>query len=153
EVDGKDRISAFVVTRDLAGVSTGREEEKLGLKGSSTTDLNLQDVPVPEGNLLGEPGRGFKYAMEILNDGRVSLAAGSVGVAKEMIDRAVAYAKERQQFGKPIAEFETIRGKVAAMVSDTWAAESMVYLTTSLAKRPGVDASIESALCKVFASE
>jgi acyl-CoA dehydrogenase family member 9 len=153
EVDGKDRISAFVVTRDLAGVSTGREEEKLGLKGSSTTDLNLQDVPVPEANLLGEPGRGFKYAMEILNDGRVSLAAGSVGMAKEMIDRAVAYAKERRQFGRPIAEFEMIRGKVAAMVADTWAAESMVYLTTALAKRQGVDASIESALCKVFASE
>jgi acyl-CoA dehydrogenase family protein 9 len=153
EVDGKDRISAFIVTRDLPGVSTGRDEEKLGLKGSSTTDLMLQDVPVPEANLLGEPGRGFKYAMEILNDGRVSLAAGSVGVAKEMIDRATAYAKERRQFGRPIAEFELIRAKIAGMVADTWAAESMVYLTTSLAKRPGVDASIESALCKIFASE
>jgi acyl-CoA dehydrogenase family protein 9 len=98
-VEGKDRISAFIVTRDLPGVASGREEEKLGLKGSSTTDVTFQDTPVPEANLLGEPGRGFKYAMEILNDGRVSLAAGSVGVAKEMIDRAVAYAKERRQFG------------------------------------------------------
>jgi len=153
EVGGKDRISAFIVTRDLAGVTTGRDEEKLGLKGSSTTDLNLVDTPVPEANLLGEPGRGFKYAMEILNDGRVSLAAASVGVAKEMIDRATAYAKERRQFGRPIAEFELIRSKIAAMVADTYAAESMVYLTTALAKRPGVDASIESALCKIFASE
>ncbi|HET8946695.1 MAG TPA: acyl-CoA dehydrogenase family protein [Candidatus Polarisedimenticolia bacterium] len=152
-VNGADKISAFIVTRDLAGVTTGKEEEKLGLKGSSTTDLNLQDVAVPESNLLGEAGRGFKYAMEILNDGRVSLAAGSVGVAKEMIDRSVVYALERRQFGRPIAEFEMIRGKVAEMVTGTYAAESMVYLTTALASDKSIDASIESALCKVFASE
>ncbi len=153
DVGGKDRISAFIVTRDLPGVVTGREEDKLGLKGSSTTDLVLQDVPVPEGNLLGEAGRGFKYAMEILNDGRMSLAAGSVGVAREMIDRAVAAAKERRQFGRPISEFEMIRGKVAEMMTGTWAAESMVYLTTGLAEREGVDYSLESALCKIFSSE
>jgi len=152
-VDGEDRISAFVVTRDLPGVSTGKEEDKLGLKGSSTTDLNLDKVPVPDGNLLGEPGRGFKYAMEILNDGRVSLAAGAVGGAKEMIDRSVEFALERRQFGRPIAEFEMIRGKVAGMMTGTYAAESMVYLTTALAERDGVDYSIESALCKIFASE
>jgi acyl-CoA dehydrogenase family protein 9 len=153
QVKGADKISAFIVTRDLPGVSNGKEEDKLGLKGSSTTDLYLQDVPVPEENLLGEPGRGFKYAMEILNDGRVSLAAGAVGMAKEMIDRAVDYAKQRRQFGRPIAEFEMIRGKVAEMMTGTYAAESMVYLTTGLAQRPGVDYSIESALCKIFASE
>ena len=152
-VNGSDKISAFVVTRDLPGVSTGKEEEKLGLKGSSTTDLNLEDVAVPEENVLGEVGRGFKYAMEILNDGRVSLAAGSVGIAKEMTDRAVTYALERRQFGKPIAEFEMIRAKVAEMVTGTYAAESMVYLTTALASDKSIDASIESALCKVFASE
>jgi acyl-CoA dehydrogenase family protein 9 len=153
KVGGEDKISAFIVTRDLPGVTTGKEEDKLGLKGSSTTDLNLENVPVPEGNLLGEPGRGFKYAMEILNDGRVSLAAGSVGMAKEMIDRAVDYASQRRQFGRPIAEFEMIRGKIAEMVTGTYAAESMVYLTTGLAQRPGVDYSIESALAKIFASE
>ncbi len=152
-VDGKDRISAFVVTRDLPGVSTGKEEDKLGLKGSSTTDLYLENVPVPAGNLLGEPGRGFKYAMEILNDGRVSLAAGAVGGAKEMIDQAVKYARERRQFERPIAEFEMIRGKIAEMMTGTYAAESMVYLTTGLAERGDVDYSIESALCKVFSSE
>ncbi len=153
EIGGKDAISAFIVTRDLRGVATGKEEDKLGLKGSSTTDLMLDNVPVPKGNLLGEPGRGFKYAMEILNDGRVSLAAGAVGGAKEMIDRAVAYALERRQFGHPIAEFEMIRGKVAEMMTGTYAAESMVYLTTHLAERKDVDASIESALCKIFSSE
>jgi acyl-CoA dehydrogenase family protein 9 len=153
EVSGKDTISAFIVPRDLPGVSTGKEEDKLGLKGSSTTDLMLDNVPVPKGNLLGEPGRGFKYAMEILNDGRVSLAAGAVGGAKEMIDRAVEYALQRRQFGHPIAEFEMIRGKVAEMMTGTYAAESMVYLTTSLAEREDVDASIESALCKIFSSE
>src|SRR3989442_1633265 len=105
EIRGEDRISAFVVTRDLPGVSTGKEEDKLGLKGSSTTDLYLENVPVPKDNLLGEPGRGFKYAMEILNDGRVSLAAGAAGGAKEMIDRAAEYARQRRQVGRPIAEF------------------------------------------------
>ncbi|HYS77426.1 MAG TPA: acyl-CoA dehydrogenase family protein [Candidatus Dormibacteraeota bacterium] len=153
EIGGEDKISAFVVTRDLPGVSTGKEEDKLGLKGSSTTDLYLENVPVPKDNLLGEPGRGFKYAMEILNDGRVSLAAGAVGGAKEMIDRAVEYARQRRQFGRPIAEFEMIRDKVARMVADTYAAESMVYLTTGLAERGDVDYSIESALCKIFSSE
>ena len=153
EVDGKDRISAFIVTRDLPGVSTGKEEEKLGLKGSSTTDLYLEKVPVPKENLLGEPGRGFKYAMEILNDGRVSLAAGTVGGAKEMIDQAVKYARERRQFERPIAEFEMIRGKIAEMMTGTYAAESMVYLTTGLAERGDVDYSIESALSKIFSSE
>jgi acyl-CoA dehydrogenase family protein 9 len=153
EIDGRDKISAFVVTRDLPGVSTGREEAKLGLKGSSTTDLMLENVPVPKENLLGEPGRGFKYAMEILNDGRVSLAAGAVGGAKEMIDQSVQFAKERRQFDRPIAEFEMIRAKVAEMVTGTYAAESMVYLTTGLAERGEADYSIESALSKIFSSE
>jgi acyl-CoA dehydrogenase family protein 9 len=153
EVEGEDRISAFIVTRDLPGVSTGKEEDKLGLKGSSTTDLDLKDTPVPRENLLGEPGRGFKYAMEILNDGRVSLAAGAVGGAKEMIDRSVEYARQRRQFNRPIAEFEMIRGKVAEMMTGTYAAESMVYLTTGLAERGDVDYSIESALCKIVSSE
>jgi acyl-CoA dehydrogenase family protein 9 len=152
-IDGADRISAFVVSRDLPGVSTGREEDKLGLKGSSTTDLVLENTPVPAENLLGEPGRGFKYAMEILNDGRVSLAAGAVGAAKEMIDRSVSFALERKQFNRPIAEFEMIRGKVAEMMTGTYAAESMVYLTTGLAEQKGIDYSIESALCKIVSSE
>ncbi len=153
EIGGQDKISAFVVTRDLPGVSTGKEEDKLGLKGSSTTDLYLENVPVPKENLLGEPGRGFKYAMEILNDGRVSLAAGAVGGAKEMIDRSVEYARQRRQFDRPIAEFEMIRDKIAEMMTGTYAAESMVYLTTGLAERGEVDYSIESALCKIFSSE
>jgi acyl-CoA dehydrogenase family member 9 len=152
-VGGEDRISAFVVARDLPGVSTGKEEEKLGLKGSSTTDLYLENVPVPKDNLLGEAGRGFKYAMEILNDGRVSLAAGAVGGAKEMINRSVEYARQRRQFDRPIAEFEMIRDKIADMVTGTYAAESMVYLTTGLAERGDVDYSIESALSKIFSSE
>jgi len=153
DVNGKDTISAFIVTRDLPGVSTGKEEEKLGLKGSSTTDLYLENVPVPKDNLLGEPGRGFKYAMEILNDGRVSLAAGAVGGAKEMIDRAIEVARQRRQFDRPIAEFEMIRAKISEMVTGTYAAESMVYLTTGLAERGDVDYSIESALSKIFSSE
>ncbi|HKN47672.1 MAG TPA: acyl-CoA dehydrogenase family protein [Candidatus Polarisedimenticolia bacterium] len=153
EVGGKDAISAFIVTKDMPGVSTGKEEEKLGLKGSSTTDLILENVPVPEENLLGEPGRGFKYAMEILNDGRLSLAAGAVGGAKELLALSVGAARERRQFGRPIAEFEMIRDKIAEMMTGTYAAESMVYLTAALAERHDVDYSIESALCKIFSSE
>lgn len=152
-IGDKDKISAFVVPRSLPGISTGQEEDKLGLKGSSTTDLILENVPVPEDHLLGEAGRGFKYAMEILNDGRVSLAAGAVGAAKEMIDRSVAYALERRQFDQPIAHFEMIRAKVTEMMTGTYAAESMVYLTTGLAERKDVDYSIESALAKIFSSE
>jgi acyl-CoA dehydrogenase family protein 9 len=153
KINGADKISAFVVSRDLPGVSTGREEDKLGLKGSSTTDLMLENTPVPAEDLLGEPGRGFKYAMEILNDGRLSLAAGAVGAAKEMIDRSVEFALERKQFNRPIAEFEMIRGKVAEMMTGTYAAESMVYLTTGMAERHDLDYSIESALSKIFSSE
>ena len=153
--DGKPTksISCFLVPRDLPGVSTTPPMHKMGIRGSNTVDVVFDNVPVPARNLLGKPGSGFKMAMEILNTGRLSLAAGCVGAAKEMIDRSVAHAVERRAFGHTISEFEMIRGKFAGMMADTYAAEAMVYLTTGLCDRGGMDFSLESAMCKVFASE
>ncbi|MFQ5719822.1 MAG: acyl-CoA dehydrogenase family protein [Acidobacteriota bacterium] len=157
EIPGETRptrtVSCFLVKRDLGGVSTTPPMHKLGIRGSNTVDVVFDNVRVPAAHLLGRLGGGFKMAMEILNTGRLSLAAGCVGACKEMIDLSVAHAKERKAFGQTIAEFEMIRRKFAAMMSETYAAESVVYLTTGLCDRPGLDFSLESAMSKVFASE
>lgn len=131
KVDG-DQFSAFIVERDYPGVSTGPEEKKMGIKGSSTRTLILQDVPVPKENLLGEVGRGHVIAFNILNIGRYKLAAGSVGGAKRAIEVAVQYAKEREQFKTKIANFPLIKSKLAEMAIRTYAAESMIYRTVGL---------------------
>ncbi|CCQ96517.1 acyl-CoA dehydrogenase (FAD dependent) [[Clostridium] ultunense Esp] len=131
KVDG-EKFSAFIVERDDPGVSTGPEEKKMGIKGSSTRTLILQDVPVPKENLLGEVGRGHVIAFNILNIGRYKLAAGSVGGAKRVIELAVQYAKEREQFKTKIANFPLIKSKIAEMTIRTYAAESMIYRTVGL---------------------
>jgi acyl-CoA dehydrogenase family member 9 len=146
-------ITAFGVTKDLGGVVPGSEERKLGLKGSSTVALELRDVRVPAGNVLGERGRGFKIAVEILNTGRTSLAAGCIGAAKRMIRAAAEHATQRRQFGSRIAEFEMVRSKFARMVVSTYALESMVYLTAGLIDRGLADYSLEGACCKIFGTE
>src|SRR5262249_39552475 len=154
EKDGekKDRITAFIVER-AQGIKNGPEEHKLGIKGSSTTAIYLEDVRVPAENVLGPVGGGFKVAMGILNNGRLGLAAGCVGGAKTVIKLAIAHALGRRQFGRTIGEFGLIKDKIARMMVETWAAESMVYLTTGIIDRGADDYSIESACCKVFASE
>ncbi|MDZ7268775.1 MAG: acyl-CoA dehydrogenase family protein [candidate division KSB1 bacterium] len=149
----QDKITAFIVERSFKGFSSGKPEEKLGIHGSNTTALNFDNVPVPADNMLGQMGRGFKIAMEILNTGRLGLASGCLGGCKALLKLATAHAKNRKQFGRPIAAFEMIQDKIARMAADTHAAESMVYLTTALADRPGVDYSLESAACKIFVSE
>jgi len=151
--DGKEKITAFIVTRDMEGFASGREEEKLGIHGSSTTELTFDNVKVPKENVLGPLGKGFKVAMEVLNSGRLGLAAGCAGGIKQMIAMSSEYAKNRKQFGTPIANFEMIQKKIADMTIDVFALESMVYLTTGLIDRGDVDYSIESSICKVFASE
>ena len=151
--DGEKKITAFIVTRDMEGFSSGKEEEKLGIHGSSTTELTFDNVKIPRENVIGELGRGFKVAMEVLNSGRLGLAAGSVGGMKRLLQLSTEHAKNRKQFGQPIAKFEMIQEKISRMAVDTFVAESMVYLTTGLMDRGGVDYSIESAMCKVFASE
>jgi acyl-CoA dehydrogenase family protein 9 len=147
------RITAFAVTKDLNGVIPGKEEHKLGLKGSSTVPIELQNVRVPAGNVIGERGQGFKIAVEVLNTGRTSLGAGCIGGSKAMIRLAAAHATQRRQFGTRIADFEMIRGKFARMVVNTYALESMVYLTSGLIDRGLPEYALEGACCKVFGTE
>jgi acyl-CoA dehydrogenase family protein 9 len=148
----RDRITAFLLERSM-GVRSGPEEHKLGIKGSSTTAIYLDDVPVPRENVLGQVGGGFKVAMGILNNGRLGLAAGAVGSAKQLIRLALAHATSRRQFGRTISEFGMIKDKIARMMVECYAAESMLYLSTGLIDHGTEDYSVESACCKVFASE
>lgn len=131
KIDGQ-HFSAFIVERSMEGVSIGPEEKKMGIKGSSTCPLILDNVKVPVENLLGEPGRGHIIAFNILNIGRFKLGAGCVGAAKEAIALSAAYANARTQFGKPIASFPLIGEKLADMNIVTFVLESMVYRTAGL---------------------
>jgi len=151
--DEHRRITAFVVTKDLGGVTAGKEERKLGLKGSSTVPIELVNVRVPASHVLGERGQGFKIAVEILNTGRTSLGAGCIGGSKIMLREAARHATQRKQFQTKIAEFEMIRAKFARMVVSTYALESMVYLTAGLIDRGLEDYSLEGACCKIFGTE
>ena len=151
--DGKDHISAFIVTRDTPGFSTGQEEQKLGIKASSTTSAQLNNCKIPAENLLGQLGHGFKVAMNVLNSGRLGLAAGCLGGQKHLIKLCTEYAKERKTFGKSISEYGLIKKKIAQMMREAYATESLVYLTTGLVDRGDIDYSIESAICKIYGSE
>lgn len=131
KVNGTD-FSTFIVERDMPGVSIGPEEKKMGIKGSSTCPLILEDVKVPAGNLLWEVGKGHLIAFNILNIGRFKLAAGGVGAVKEAIAVSSKYANERTQFGRPISSFPLIGKKLAEMNTKTFALESMVYRTAGL---------------------
>lgn len=131
KVDG-EHFSAFIVEREFPGVSTGPEEKKMGIKGSSTRTLVLEDAVVPKENLLGEIGRGHVIAFNILNIGRYKLAVGTVGGSKRGVELAAQYANQRQQFKTPIAKFSLIQEKIANMATKTYAAESSVYRTVGL---------------------
>ena len=131
KVDG-DKFTCFVLERDFEGVSTGPEEKKMGIRGTSTVSLVLEDAKVPVENVLFEVGRGHIVAFNILDLGRFKLAAGCVGVAKLALDNSVKYAKERVQFGRPICQFGLIKQKIADMATRTYIAESMVYRTGGL---------------------
>ncbi|MEK7703603.1 MAG: acyl-CoA dehydrogenase family protein [Myxococcota bacterium] len=170
QVDG-DKFTAFLVERTSAGLSIGPEEHKLGIRGSSTCQLILDDVKVPATNLLGEIGRGHKIAFNILNVGRAKLGIGCVGAAKVALGYGVQYAKERKQFGKPIASFGLIRQKIGDAATLIYAGESMAYRlagliderTASIAKgaldydkqaRDAIEEfTIEASSLKVFGSE
>ncbi len=151
--EGRGHITAFVVTRDMKGVSTGPHEDKMGIRASSTTTVVLEDVRVPAANVLGEVGKGFKVAMKILNSGRTGLGGGAVGGMKRLVELSVAHAKERVQFGRPIASFGSIRQKLGQMVVDCYAAESVVNLVAGLADKGFEDTAVEAAISKVLASE
>jgi acyl-CoA dehydrogenase family protein 9 len=148
----KPRITAFIVERSM-GVKNGPNEQKLGIRGSSTTSLYFDDVMVPVENVVGEVGRGFKVAVEVLNTGRMSLATGSVGACKRLIRLATERANERRAFGRSIGEFGLIKDKIATMMAQTWALESAAYMTAGLVDAKVIDYSLESAICKVVGSE
>jgi acyl-CoA dehydrogenase family protein 9 len=148
----KPRITAFVVERG-PGVRSGPPTDKLGVRGSATTEVSFENVVVPAGNMLGEPGRGFKVAMQVLDSSRLDLAAGCVGVCKRVLKLSVERCRRRRAFNRSIGEFGLIKDKVALMMAETWALESMTYLTTGMADTGGHDLAVESAICKVFASE
>jgi acyl-CoA dehydrogenase family protein 9 len=152
EEGNKPRITAFLVERG-EGVSSGPDLAKLGARGSSTADVTFDGVRAPAENVVGEPGRGFKVAMAVLNTGRVALAGGCLGVCKSVIRLSVERCRERRAFGRPIGEFGLVKDKIATMMADTWALESMTYATAARAEGSAGDFAIESAIGKVYGSE
>ncbi len=149
---GKKGISAFIVERGTKGFRTGKKEDKLGCRASDTAELVMEDCRVPEGNLLGREGEGFINALQILDGGRISIAALAVGMARGAYEAARAYSKERQQFGKPIATFQAIQWKLADMATEIDAARLLVFRAAQMKDR-GEDVNMASAMAKLFASE
>ncbi len=145
-------MSAFVVERGTPGFSGGKKENKLGMRASETAEVIFQDCRIPEANLLGEVGRGFQQAMQVLDGGRISIAALSLGIAKGAMDAAVAYSKERHQFGRPISEFQAVSFKLADMATKIEAAELLIRQASDL-KNKGQRMTKESAMAKYYASE
>jgi acyl-CoA dehydrogenase family protein 9 len=137
----------------MKGFEVGERFDTMGLLGNDLRRLYFKDVRVPPENVLGEPGEGFRIAMEILNNGRIGLGTGSVGAAKWLIDRAIHHVKDRRQFGRPLADFELVQDKIGWMVSYLFGLESMCYLTCGLVDAGVPDYSLESAICKVSGTE
>lgn len=148
----KPKLTAFVVERG-PGVTNGPQEPMLGVRGASTTAVRFEDARVPESHVLSEVGRGFKVAMEVLTRARLSLAGSCIGGSKRLLRMSVERACERKAFGRSISEFGLVRDKLARMTAELFALESMTYLTTGLADGARDDFAIESAICKIFASE
>jgi acyl-CoA dehydrogenase len=149
---GAKGVSAFLVPADLPGLSVGRPEKKMGQQGAHVCDVNFDDVPVPAANRLGEEGEGFKIAMRVLDRGRLHIAAVCVGIAERLIGDAVAYAAERRQFGKPIAEFQLVQAMIADSKTEALAARALV-LEAAVLKDAGQPITLEAAAAKYFASE
>ena len=152
EESGARGVSAFLVSRDLPGVSIGEPEKKMGQKGAKVADVHFDDVAVPAANRLGAEGEGFKIAMRVLDRGRLHISAVCVGVAERLIADCVAYASERRQFGKPIADHQLIQGMIADSKTEALAARALV-LETAMAKDARKDVVLESAAAKYYASE
>jgi butyryl-CoA dehydrogenase/short/branched chain acyl-CoA dehydrogenase len=145
-------ITAFVVEREFPGFVVGKKEDKLGIRASSTCELIFEDCRVPAENVLGEIGKGYKIAIETLNKGRIGIGAQMIGLARGACEHAVAYARERKQFGKPIADFQGIQFQVAQMATELEAARLMVYNAARL-KDAGVPFVKEAAMAKLFSSQ
>jgi len=149
---GYKGITAFIVERDFKGFGVGKKEDKLGIRASSTTALNLDGVEVPDENVLGPVGQGYKIAIETLNEGRIGIGAQMIGVAGGALRATLDYLKERKQFGKALAEFQGIQFQVAQAATELEAARLMVYNAARL-KDAGHDIAREGAMAKLFASQ
>jgi alkylation response protein AidB-like acyl-CoA dehydrogenase len=148
---GYKGVTAFLVEKDFAGFAVGRKEDKLGIRASSTCELVFRDCVVPAGQMLGEPGKGYKIAIETLNEGRIGIGAQMVGLADGAWGHAARWAKERKQFGKPLAEFQAMQFQLAEMATEVEAARLMVYNAARLKDR-GAEFLKEAAMAKYFAS-
>ena len=149
---GARGISAFIITPDLPGFKVGKKEDKMGLRASPTVQLEMTDLRVPVGNLLGREGSGFSMAMQSLDHGRLGIAAQAIGIARCALEHATTYAGERRQFGKPIKEFEAIQFKLADMATRIAAARALLYQAAA-AKDRGEKITQYSSMSKLFASE
>jgi butyryl-CoA dehydrogenase/short/branched chain acyl-CoA dehydrogenase len=148
---GYKGITAFLIERDFPGFTVGKKEDKLGIRASSTCELILEDCRVPKENVLGEPGKGYKIAIETLNEGRIGIGAQMLGVARGALEHAIAYVKERRQFGQKISEFQGVQFQIADAATELEAARLMVYNAARLkdAKQPFLR---EAAMAKLFSS-
>ena len=149
----KGKMTAFMVTKDMPGVSIGPHEDKMGLRASSTTSVLFDDVQVPAENVLGEPGKGFKVAMQILNSGRTGLGGGSVGAMKHLIELATRQANERHTFGQPISSYGLVKEKVGQMVVDCYTSEAVVTMVGGLIDAGYQEYAVEAAISKVYSTE
>ena len=148
---GYKGITAFMVDRDSSGFSVGKKEDKLGIRASSTTELILDGVRVPSGKVLGEVGKGYKVAIETLNEGRIGIGAQMVGTAQGALDHTLRYVKEREQFGRPIGEFQGVQFQLADVATDLEASRLLVYNAARL-KDAGEDFLVPSAMAKLHSS-
>jgi alkylation response protein AidB-like acyl-CoA dehydrogenase len=145
-------ITAFLVERGTAGFTVGRKEDKLGIRASSTCELIFEDCRVPRSSVLGEIGKGYKVAIETLNEGRIGIGAQMIGLAQGALDHTIRYTKERKQFGKAISDFQAVKHQLARAATDLEAARLLVYNSARLrdAGRPFLT---EAAMCKIYTSE
>jgi acyl-CoA dehydrogenase len=151
-IEGAAGVSAFLVPRNLAGLSVGRPERKMGQQGAHICDVTFDNVRVPVANRLGEEGQGFRIAMRVLDRGRIHIAAVYTGTADRLIADSVAYAAERKQFGQPIADFQLVQAMIADSKTEALAARALV-LEAARKRDSGVDVTLEAAAAKYFASE
>ena len=149
---GHRGITCFIVARETPGFAVGRKEDKLGIRASSTCELILDDCHVPAADVLGEVGKGYKVAIETLNEGRIAIGAQMVGLAQGALDHAVAYARQRKQFGQPIAEFQGVQFELARMATGAEAARLLVYNAARM-RDAGATFVAEAAMAKLYASE
>ena len=149
---GHRGVTAFLVERGSNGLAVGKKEDKLGIRASSTCELILEGCRVPAANVLGEVGKGYKVAIETLNEGRIGIGAQMIGLARGALDHTVKYVKEREQFGKPIASFQAVQHQIARAATELEAARLMVYNAARL-RDAGEPFLAEAAMCKLFASE